>query len=641
VDAMMQVKNWTGEHLGQDVAALPFSFVYDGKPSSELLSGWKSEATQKQLDKDRLQRTLTYTDPQTNLEVRCVIVEYADYPTVEWTVYLKNTGSADTPIIENLQALDTTFARGERGEFNLHCHRGDDCTWASFYPYDEVLWPGTTKRFVPLGGRPTNFEYPFYNLEWDDGGALIVLGWGGQWASEFARDYGRNLHIKGGQELTHFKLLPGEEVRTPLVVMQFYTGASVAAQNVWRRWMLEHNVPKPHGKTPPPMLIMCDGLYFDGMLTSEEGEKLFMDAYVREGLKPDYWWVDAGWYKTPENWGTVGTWEPDPVRYPNGLRGVSDYAHKLGMKLIVWFEPERISGGSWLWENHPDWIVGGREGYLFNLGHPEAWNWLVEHFDGLLVSENIDLYRQDYNCDPLVLWRANDAPDRQGITENKCVMGHYAYWDELRRRHPDMLIDTCASGGRRTDLETLRRSVPLLRSDDQWHAISQQNHTFGLSSWVPFYGTGYGGDKYPTYETRSALCPCFGAGIDVRKEGNDKDYEVLRGVYRDWRNMVAYMLADYYPLTAPSLADDVWIAWEFFAPEKGEGVVQAFRRPDNTEPSVTLKLQALDPAANYAVTDLDNDQAVQYCGQELMEQGLTIHSEAAPQAKIFTIKKLA
>ena len=67
--------------------------------------------------------------------------------------------------------------------------------------------------------------------------------------------------------------------------------------------------------------------------------------------------------------------------------------------------------------------------------------------------------------DPLSNWRENDAEDRQGITENHLVTGYLAYWDELRRRHPNMLIDTCASGGRRNDIETLRRAVPLLRSD--------------------------------------------------------------------------------------------------------------------------------------------------------------------------------
>ena len=60
------------------------------------------------------------------------------------------------------------------------------------------------------------------------------------------------MRIRAGQELTHFKLLPGEEVRTPLMVLQFWKGDRIRAQNVWRRWMLAHNLPRPGGKLPPP-----------------------------------------------------------------------------------------------------------------------------------------------------------------------------------------------------------------------------------------------------------------------------------------------------------------------------------------------------------------------------------------------------
>ncbi len=92
----------------------PFSFVYGGKPSAELLKTWKMERSSKKLDANREQRTITWTDPATKLQVRCVGVEYKDFPTVEWTVYFKNTGAADTPILEKIQALDVDV-RAQRG----------------------------------------------------------------------------------------------------------------------------------------------------------------------------------------------------------------------------------------------------------------------------------------------------------------------------------------------------------------------------------------------------------------------------------------------------------------------------------------------------------------------------------------------
>ena len=84
----------------------------------------------------------------------------------------------------------------------------------------------------------------------------------------------------------------------------------------------------------------------------------------------------------------------------------------------------------------------------------------MEHIGELLKEQGIDFYRQDFNFDPLPIWRANDAPDRQGITEIRHVTGYLAYWDELRRRLPTCAL-TPAGAGRRDDLETLRRAVPL------------------------------------------------------------------------------------------------------------------------------------------------------------------------------------
>ncbi|MBN2296534.1 MAG: hypothetical protein JXM70_29165, partial [Pirellulales bacterium] len=84
----------------------PFSFFYDGKSSAELLKTWKCENTEKKLDDNRTQHTLTWTDTKTGLEVRCVAVKYNDFPIVEWTIYFKNTGNVDTPIIKDIQALD-------------------------------------------------------------------------------------------------------------------------------------------------------------------------------------------------------------------------------------------------------------------------------------------------------------------------------------------------------------------------------------------------------------------------------------------------------------------------------------------------------------------------------------------------------
>ena len=164
------------------------------------------------------------------------------------------------------------------------------------------------------------------------------------------------------------------------MVLQFWEGDWLRSQNIWRRWMLAHNLPRPGGKLPAPILSACSSHQFGEMINAnEQNQKLFIDRYLDEGLKLDYWWMDAGWYVNKSGWPKTGTWEVDSKRFPNGLRAISDHARAKGVEDIVWFEPERVTPGTWLHEKHPEWLLG--KNALLNLGNPEAWKWLIDHVD--------------------------------------------------------------------------------------------------------------------------------------------------------------------------------------------------------------------------------------------------------------------
>jgi len=346
--------------------------------------------------------------------------------------------------------------------------------------------------------------------------------------------------------------------------------------------------------------------------------------------------MDAGWYVTNNCWYGTGTWEIDTTRFPNGLRAISDHAHANGMDIILWFEPERVTSGTWLTDNHPEWVLGGSGGGLLDLGNLTAWDWLVNHVDDLIVSEGVDLYRQDFNMDPLGYWRGADAEDRQGMTENNHVVGYLAYWDELRNRHPDMLIDTCASGGRRNDLETLRRSVPLLRSDYIFEPVGQQCHTYGIAFWVPYYGSGQ--RDLNTYSFRSCMLPYNTACWDMRDSG--LDYDFLREKTTEWRSINHYYLGDYYPLTDYSLSNSDWMAWQFNRPDLEEGMVQAFRREDSTTTTMTFQLKGLDAYSWYTIQNLDISGTTWKFGTDLMLNGLQVNIPSQPGAVVITYKKV-
>jgi alpha-galactosidase len=643
---------WTQEHFLAPSVKMPFSFLYDGQASDGLLADWTKKTDSKKLDPKHTQHTISWLDPASGLEIRCVAVDYADFPAVEWTVYFKNTGANNTPILKDIQGLDTPFDRTGEGEFVLHGIKGDFCAADSYEPYHIEMKPNVEKKFAPpaYSGKSCDGPegWPYFNLQMPGGGVILAVGWPGQWAGSFTRDGANGLRIAAGQQLTHLLLKPGEEIRTPLIAMVFWRGSDVVrSQNLWRRWYIAHVIPRVNGQPQPPIAQ----IQVEGSEADIANVKKFLDA----GIKPDICWRDAGagwttWYpsevgpyKGKDAWLNTGTWDIDPTKFPKGFKPFSDWVHSAKMKFVLWFEPERVGNPeSWLGKNHPAWLLAGTDstvGAILNEGDSAARKWLTDHVSGMIKSQGIDWYREDMNGGgPCAAWRKNDDPDRQGITENLYVQGHLAYWDELKRRHPGLCIDSCASGGRRNDLETLRRAVPLLRSDFQFPDMKgvvegNQGHTYGLSFWLPFQGTG--ALIYDSYSLRSFYLPSFGMSTLT-----PENTAAQKKAYAECSKIAPCMMGDYYPLTPYNLKGDQWIAWQFNRPEKGDGCVQAFRRSECESASQTFHLSDLSSSAQYEVINFDREGATQFTGKDLMEKGLIIEIGDKPGSAIITYHKI-
>jgi len=200
-----------------------------------------------------------------------------------------------------------------------------------------------------------------------------------------------------------------------------------------------------------------------------------------------------------------------------------------------------------------------------------------------------------------------------------------------------MLIDTCASGGRRDDLETLRRAVPLWRSDYGYDdPPAMQDLTYGLALWIPYFGTGIRTSSL--YSFRSTLAMAVGMGADPRSK--NVDFPVLGRLASQWREVAPYYYGDYYPLTPYTTDDSDWAAWQFNRPAQGDGMVQAFRRSQSPIEEVRFKLRGLDATGQYAVSNFDVPGETTFSGHELEEQGLRVAIHDVPGAVIITYKKL-
>ena len=641
-----KVETWIEANFRAGVIP-PFSFTYGRKPSSELLKDWEFHQETTRQGETQTEQLLTYKDPQTGLVVSCACEVFSDFPAVEWVIRFKNEGTANTPILEDVQALDTAFTRREGGEFVLHRALGSSASRKDFAPIDDVMRPNAVVQLVPIGGRSSNTHaLPFFNIEAPGEGVMVGIGWSGQWAATFLRDDGAALQVCAGMELTHLKLHPGEEIRTPRMLLLFWEGGDrMRGHNLLRRFILTHHTLQKDG-APVTTPFSCGGSpqFYDPSIkdiefnqATESNQIAFAQRYHQLGLNADYWWIDAGWFdgRWPNG---VGNWTIRKDGFPNGLRPVSDAVKKLGMGFLLWFEPERVHQGTRLDREHPDWILKlpDRPNGLLNLGLPEARQWLTDHISGMIEKEGISVYRQDFNMDPLPYWRAVDAPDRQGIAEIRHVEGLYAFWDELLERHPGLIIDNCASGGRRIDLETTSRSIPLWRTDYHYFEPNgYQCHTYGVNFYLPCSGTGSG---HPNpYGFRSSMNS--GVLLGWNLYAPDFPVALARRTVADYKRIRPFFYGDYYPLTSHSTRDDVWMAYQFHRDDLKRGMVLAFRRPESPYLSALLKLGGVEPQARYELTFEDTGVLQSFTGDAL-RAGIPLTIDEAPGSLLITYRQV-
>ena len=304
---------------------------------------------------------------------------------------------------------------------------------------------------------------PYFNLAAEGGGIIVAVGWTGDWKASFTSLGAGRVRVEAGLKRSRFKLPAGEVVRLPSVLLMTYRDGWLDGQNQFRRLMLRHFTPSGHA----PMELMPVAASVHGMIgfndTTEEKLVALAGDIAALKLPLDTFWLDAGWTEGgfPSSQGNPAA---DPRRFPNGIAPVGDAARKGGMRFLAWFEPERAMRGTWLEREHPAWLLSAsgtppelrymeKDGFrLVDFGNPEARAWALESVSKHIRDAGISVYRQDFNLYPSYFWHTGEAPDAAGLREIRHIGGLYDFFDELRRRHPGLIIDNCASGGRRTAL---------------------------------------------------------------------------------------------------------------------------------------------------------------------------------------------
>ena len=615
---------WFNAHLrGCENPAYDFSV--GGQKLSRHLSDWDftvgAESAEGTVRRGGKTTYITLTHKKSGLTATVEATIYEAFATCEWTVWLENGGAERSPVIRDFCAADCTL---ETGVSDVYFSKGSSPAADDFELMKSPVCV-TPMRFNANGGRSASF-LPYFNVCGKTGGVVTATGWTGQWAVSL-RQEAAGVRLESKQEFFSAPLTPGEKVRSPLVSLTFYNGDNaLKGFNVFRAW--ERACVYTESAFPLTCTVIAGE--FDRRNAAEYIAQI--NGYPEEVCREtDFLWRDAGWYSIKEDWyDSVGNWTPDPARFPEGFKPVSDAAKARGMGFLLWFEPERCCEGTDVYNEcvkHEGWLIKGdnENRNMVNLAMDGACDYLGDLVANALKENGVGLYRQDFNFSPLAQWREADRTlwgGRTGIEENHYVTNLYRYLDTLLEVNPGLIIDNCASGGKRLDLEMSRRSIPLWRSDYNCATVegklpedimeATQSHTYGVSFWLPLYGTGIGGEG--EYRHRPAIVPC-----------------TQRTGYRDVRQ---YMEKQYYPLLNGGRDLTRFHAMQFGDAEAGAALV--YRREKAGE-TCNIVLNGLRPDAVYEIADYDAPENVtEKTGAALMAEGLTLTVPEAPKAVILT-----
>ena len=636
---------------------LPFSFVYGGRPSSELIGKWNRSVQERTCDDTKTQRAVILDDPDTGLQVRIVLTVYTDTPAVDWTLYFTNKGTKETPLLEQVNAIDTRVHSGQLEKpAVLSRLRPHTENWV---PFDQPVPPGKRIDFAPLNGRSSDGASGFFNLSWTGGGVVTAIGWTGQWRVS-VEQAASGLRVTGGMQDMRLKLRPGETIRSPRIMQVYWFGDDPwRGYNMFRRAMFAHVMPRTDGQVVvPPMAHLSTAFYERDKGT--EADVLSHLTSLR-GLGFEYFWLDA--YYGKDDFPTVGNYVfPlsrgfNQKRFPRGIKPIGDAVRREGMKFLMWFEPERICAGTLMAREHPDWVVLPKDGKggmfnagwgMLNLGAPEARDFLTRYLNASIKEYGIGCLRFDNAVYSRELWELMDKaqPDRRGMAEIRYVEGLYRMWDDLLAANPSLMIDNCASGGGRIDLETCARSIPLWRTDATIEplnkkdfnqaALQNQAMTAGLSRYVPFSASGQMGAD--PYHFRSGL----NAGVSFCEDCRPANYprDLLKQAIAEATRIRKHYFGDFYVLSPVSTSSKDWCVLQYHRPQEHDGMVLAFRRHESPNANFPAQLREIDPAVDYEITlayTYQRSAPTRIKGVDL--RALKLHAEQRPGSVLIEYRK--
>lgn len=598
--------------------------VFDGKPCLKGLPATHGAACKT--------LTMVLRDQLTGLEARLLYTVFDDCDAIARSVLLTNT-SGKTLTLErafslcldihemrfDVITLSGSWSRERElvrrplclGETSVSSMRG--CSSLQTSPFLALCRPETTEEQGEAYGMALVYSGNFY-------------------AGAFA-DHNRTTRVLMGINDRDFSwtLEGGQSFQTPEAIAVYSRDGLDGMSAQFHRLCAEHLTRGKFAHADRPILLNnWEATYFDF-----DEEKLVRIASTAAKVGVELFVLDDGWFgHRNDDHTSLGDWTPDLRKLPLGLAHLADRIHGLGLKFGLWFEPEMVSPDSDLFRAHPDWcihVVGrehieGRNQLILDLSREDVRDYVYHAVADILSANAIDYVKWDMNRNMTNIGSALLPPERQKELPHRYMLGLYEILEKLVQRFPDVLFESCSSGGGRFDMGMLYY-MPQTWCSDNTDALCRCRIQYSTSLVFPPFAMGSHVSAVPNHQTGRitplatraavAMSGCFGYELDLNKLPDDELTQVQKQIARVKELRHTLLYGRFHRLLSPYEGNDT--AWMTVSPDRREAVLMLTRAQAlSFEAPPILRLRDLDADATYEVAETGE----RYTGAELMNCGL-------------------
>lgn len=651
-----------------------FVLAYNGGIRLTEEDGFRrlAETEQEHADGSR-SSTVSYAADDGAPAVESITTRYPDSAVVQRRIVVVNRGAE--PI--RVTRADPFHMVLPKGDYTLDFFRSTN--GIEFSPVTERLTG--TKVLECTAGRSSKGMHPWFGLRGEDGGVLSgAIAWSGNWIFRFEPLTEGRYRVSGGMSDWEFEktLLPGETLESvPVFYVSLAAGDLDDVSVEFGSWGKRFWYPSNEISSPVPVTWNHWWPYEDSAIT-EDVFKANVDEAAKLGI--EVCTLDAGWFGEPDphcndhlGWSETVDWvlkrgdwhKINTLRFPSGIRALSDYVHEKGMKFGIWCEIEALGVKSDINTDRPDLPAfrdGKPLGYVC-LGNPDARDWAFGVLERLIVEYRADWIKLDFNLDPCAGCNRIDHGHEAGDGLHAHYLGYYELLERVRDKYPEVYLENCSSGGLRIDLGIARHTHGAFLSDPDhtrhhlqlfWGASLMLHPSalfhFTWSQNIIHYDSNL--DKDPIkpdmprhkldYIIRANMLNGFGVSYRLPELPGWVTTR-LGELIDEFKGSMRRFVGDgeMHRLTAQTLRDgrgDGWNAYQYVLGGAAEAMLCVFRLAGG-EAERTFKLKGLDASAMYDIRSVDNGSIGAMSGQALMEEGLTISAMEEESSDVLMLRK--